>query len=457
MEYIADLHVHSKYSRAVSQDMVLPTMALWAKKKGLDILPIPDWTHPLWIREVRNQLEEKSDGLFKLKSQISNLKSTSQNSKLEETEKETLFILSTEISSIYSQGGRARRVHNLVLVPGFETVEKISKELIRRGCNLSSDGRPIIGISSKNLLEMVLGIDENAFLIPCHIWTPWFSMFGSNSGFNSIEECFGDYSKYIYGIETGLSSDPDMNWRIKELETRSILSSSDSHSPMKMGREATVFITKGDQTEIGFKDIKLAVMQKSDKLKIGYTIEFHPEEGKYHYTGHRNCKFVQSPEDSRKLGTICPVCHKPLTVGVMHRVDELADKSIDYRIKVKNNENGIKWICDPTGKHPPFVRLVPLVEIIAESMGSTVSSIKVKILFDELCEKLGSENKILLRHSIEEIKKQAGEKIAEGVLLVRGGNIVVEPGFDGEYGKVKIWSDPSSPEKKNISQMGLDF
>ncbi|MCL5433231.1 MAG: endonuclease Q family protein [Patescibacteria group bacterium] len=446
MEYIADLHVHSKYSRAVSQDMVLPTMALWANKKGLDILPVPDWTHPLWIREVRGQLEEASPGMFRVKGSTS----------------KTLFVLSTEISSIYSQGGRARRVHNLVLVPSFETVEKISKELVRRGCNLSSDGRPIIGISSKNLLEMVLSIDEKAFLIPCHIWTPWFSMFGSNSGFNSIEECFGDYSKYIYGIETGLSSDPDMNWRIKELQNRSILSSSDSHSPMKMGREATVFITKDGQDNISFEDIKLAVMKKSDKLKIGYTIEFYPEEGKYHYTGHRNCKFVQSPEDSRKLGTICPVCHKPLTVGVMHRVDELADpKTQNSKVKTQNNKNGVKWICDPTGIHPPFVRLVPLIEIIAESMGSTVSSIKVKTVFDELCEKLGSENKILLRHPIDEIRKQAGDKIAEGVLLVREGNIVVEPGFDGEYGKVKIWSTSKKQDgnqNKNLnSQIGLDF
>jgi len=457
MEFVTDLHLHSKYSRAVSRDMNLYNMALWGSKKGLDILSTGDWTHPLWFRQIKQELEEASQGLFKLKNQKFN----------------TRFLLSVEIASIYSQNGKVHRIHNLVFSPSFETCEKVQKELVKRGCNLSSDGRPMLGLSSIQLAELIFSVDKKVMLIPCHIWTPWFSMYGSNSGFNSVEECFGEYSEQIYGVETGLSSDPFMNWQIKELENHSILSFSDAHSMAKMGREATVFVSKdGTQNsklkiqndnskfKITYQDITDAIKQKPEgKLKIGYTIEFYPEEGKYHYTGHRNCNFVQDPKQTREDGNICPVCHRPLTVGVMHRVEELAGSSHFPDEVSKVNPSGVKWIVDGTKKHPPFVKLVPLNEIIAESLYSTVSSQKVKDLFDELCQKFGSELNVLLKTSVQDLEKEAGPRVAEGVDKVRRGNIVILPGFDGQYGIVKIWDDKKTTERqeKTSDQLGIDF
>ncbi|MCL5019408.1 MAG: endonuclease Q family protein [Patescibacteria group bacterium] len=465
MRFVADLHFHSKYSRAVSQDMVLPVVAEYAKKKGLDILTTADWTHPLWFREIRNQLEEYSDGVYKLKSQISRPKADQPLA--ENVQKETLFMLTTEISCIYSQGGKTRRVHNLVFSPDFETCEKVNQELIKRGCNLTSDGRPIIGLPSKYLLELLLSIDNRIILIPCHVWTPWFSLYGSMSGFDSIEECFGEYSKYVYAIETGLSSDPEMNWRIKELENRSIVSFSDSHSPAKMGREATVFQIqnsrpKADQPlaekfKISYEDIIKAIKRESNSnLKIAYTIEFYPEEGKYHYTGHRNCKVVQSPQETKDKGVVCAVCKRPLTVGVMHRVEQLAQKVESGESKVKNDKYGVKWVKDPTGNHPPYVKLVPLIEIVGESLDLGLGSVKVKSVFDDLCLRFGSEIDILLKTDIKEIEKYGVAKIAEGIKKVRAGDISIDPGFDGEYGKVKIWEEKPK-EQKNAPQLSLDF
>jgi uncharacterized protein (TIGR00375 family) len=445
MDVVADLHLHSKYSRAVSRDMNLPTMAMWAEKKGLNLVSTGDWTHPLWIREIKNELVEASNGLFKLKN----------NGK-------TLFLLSVEISSIYSQGGKVRRVHNLIFSPSISTSEKINSELVKRGCNLNADGRPIIGLSSHALAELIFSIDDKAMIIPCHAWTPWFSLYGSNSGFDSIEECFGEYSREIFAVETGLSSDPYMNWQIDELKSRSILSFSDAHSPMKMGREATVFIPKREIKEkklnLTYEDIILAIKQdQRSRLKIGYTIEFYPEEGKYHLTGHRNCQYVQTPDQSRENGTICPKCKRPLTVGVMHRVEDLAKKKFKVEVS-KENANGVKWIIDPAKIHPPFVKLVPLNEIIAESIGVSVSSLKVKDLYNKLTLTFGSELNILLKLDFPSIQKEAGERIAEAIRKVRGANIEILPGFDGQYGIVKIWKDRLSEKEETItSQLGIDF
>lgn len=448
MEIVADLHLHSKYSRAVSRDMNLQTMAFWAEKKGLNLLSTGDWTHPLWLREIEQELKEENDGLFRLKD----------NSK-------TLFLLSVEVSSIYSQGGRVRRIHNLIFSPSIEVTEKINNELIKRGCNLNADGRPIIGLSSEALAELVFSIDERVVLIPCHAWTPWFSLYGSNSGFDSIEECFGKYADQIYAVETGLSSDPYMNWQIDELKDRSILSFSDAHSPIKMGREATVFVPKDvsskfetRNSKLTYDDIRFAIMQdKKAKLRIGYTIEFYPEEGKYHFTGHRNCNYVQTPEDTRKKGTTCPVCKKPLTVGVMHRVEDLAKKEFNTEVS-KQNPSGIKWILDQRKIHPPFVKLVPLNEIIAQALGLGVASLKVKDMYDKLTLTLGDELNILLHVSLEQIEKIAGGKVSEGVKKVRSGDINILPGFDGQYGIVKIWTDAISKKEIDISsQIGIDF
>ncbi len=453
MEYITDLHFHSKYSRAVSRDMTLPIISMWAKKKGIDILSTTDWTHPLWFREIKEQLEEEKKGLFKLKKSF-----TQENGR-----EDILFILSTEISSIYSQGGSVRRIHNLIFSPSFEVAEKINREFIRRGTNLSSDGRPITGLTSIQVMELIKSVDKNTFLIPCHIWTPWFSMYGSKSGFDSIEECFGEYKNEIYAIETGLSSDPFMNWQIKELEDKTIVSFSDAHSPPKLGREATVL--KTSTNKISYDDIiKAFKKDKTTDLKVSYTIEFYPEEGKYHFTGHRNCKVIQSPKETKKNGYLCPVCKRPLTLGVMHRAEVLAKEGTDFTNEtVKYNKDGIKWVIDPSKKHPPYIKLVPLIEIVAESIGSTVNSQKSKDLYESLCSKFNSELNVLLRVKKEDVLKVASEKVAEGIEKVREGEIVIRPGFDGEYGIVKIWNEDTGKKEKNKkeqekkAQLGLDF
>ncbi len=452
MQLITDLHLHSKYSRAVSPQMVLPTMAAWAEKKGLDIISATDFTHPLWLREIKNQLVEATDGLYKLK------------------DSKTLFILSTEIASIYKQGEKLRRIHSLVFMPNLAAVEKFREVLIKRGANLMADGRPIIGISVHDLLEIVLNVDKKAFLIPCHAWTPHFGIYGSASGFDSLSEAFSDLNQYIYGIETGLSSDPQMNWEIKELENRSIISCSDAHSLPKMGREATVFAIQNSKLKmqndnskfkITYTDILEAIRKSpSANFKISYTIEFYPEEGKYHFSGHRNCKVSFGPEDIRAKGDICPVCKRKLTEGVLSRVGQLGDKSLVGQVEEKANANHIKWFVDKTKKHPPFVKLVPLIEIIAESLDSTVTSEKALGKFDGICKRFGSEMKVLLRTPISEISSLEGEKIAEGIGKVRRGDIFVVPGFDGEYGKVKIWGEKSTINVSSVTQeaqLGLKF
>src|SRR6266404_1845888 len=306
MHYVTDLHLHSKYSRAVSPQMTLSVMAAYARQKGIDLLTAADFTHPIWFKEMQSQLQEAEEGLYELRDDNGEVgPSTSLRVK---NNKKFKFMLSTELSSIYKQGEKLRRIHNLIFVPSFITAEKLTKALVARGCNLNADGRPIIGISAEAILELLLSIDDRAFLIPCHVWTPHFGVYGSASGFDSLEEAFGKMAKYIYGIETGLSSDPDMNWQIRELMNRAILSFSDAHSPAKMVREATVF----DLDELTYENIRQAIMRLSMKTdannKIAYTLEFYPEEGKYHFSGHRNCKVSVGPDDIRAGGTTCPVC-----------------------------------------------------------------------------------------------------------------------------------------------------
>ena len=377
---------------------------------------------------------------------------------------DVLFLLSTEIASIYKQGDKLRRIHNLVFVPSLEVAERVSKELLRRGCNLSADGRPIVGLTSKNLLELILEKDARCMLIPCHIWTPHFGMYGSASGFDSIEESFGELSKYIYGIETGISSDPDMNWQVKELWDRSILSFSDAHSPAKMGREATVFRFKKEheKLDISYDDLRRAIMRDRDgRLEIGYTVEFYPEEGKYHYSGHRNCKYVAGPEELRANGEVCPVCRRKITEGVYFRVGQLADRELMGRVRV--NGEGVRWYEDGLGLQPSYVKLVPLLEIVAEALSYvSVASKKVQGVYKELCGRIGSELDILLRAEIGEIARVGGERVAEGVARVRRGDIVIDPGYDGEYGRVRIWPayakgyGEAKPADKE-GQLGLDI
>lgn len=428
MELIADLHFHSKYSRAVSHKMVIPEIARWAKRKGISLVTTADFTHPLWLRELRENLVEAGEGIYRYKDEPTDV----------------LFLLTTEISSIYSQQGRGHRIHNLVFAPNFEMVEKINEQLRGYGVKLLSDGRPMTGLSSLELCELVFAISKDCLIIPAHVWTPWYSLYGSRSGFDSLKECFGKFTEQIYAIETGLSSDPAMNWRIEELDKRSILSFSDAHSPQKLGREATVFEVKKEKFD--YQDIKKAIQEQ----QIAYTIEFYPEEGKYHYTGHRNCEVRQSPEETKKLGTTCSVCGRPLTVGVMHRVEELATRSVEEvdteEVKIAGGVKGARW-----RKRPPYVMLVPLVEILSEALGVGVSSQIVETGYNRLVGKFESEFNVLLRIDPLEIAKIAGEKVAQGIERVRKGDIVIDPGYDGVFGTVKIWGEEEEEEKKQMS------
>lgn len=473
MELVLDLHLHSRFSRAVSPRMNIPNMYLWGRKKGINILSVTDFTHPLWFSEARRDLDEFNSGIFKLKNQgaaLSELGVLGQKEFLG-----PYFMLSTEISLIYSQNGVGHRIHNLVFAPSFEVASKINKKLLGQGFNLSSDGRPILGLSARNLAELLFEIDPKIAIIPCHVWTPWFSLYGSRSGYDRIADCFGEYAKYIFAVETGLSSDPSMNWRIKELETRSIVSFSDAHSLEKMGREATVLRKiRNPKSEILNKtatsDLRIAksdltydnilngfVRGKERVFEIGYTIEFYPEEGKYHYTGHRLCGISYSPDDDKTKGTICPVCKRELTVGVMHRVEDLAGTESNNFTLLKD-KFGVVWIKDPKNKRPSYVSLVPLLEVLSESFNSGAATATVLTVFDRLISHFGSEHEVLFRSEIEKIRELAGNRVAQGIQKVRNRNISIKPGFDGEYGRVSIWDkDEKTDGVKEKKQLGLTF
>jgi len=412
--FIADFHLHSKYSRATARNMDLENLDKWAKIKGVNILGTGDFTHPEWFKNLKEKLDPAEAGLFKLKK----------------TNSKTRFILTTEISCIYTKKDRVRKIHIIVFAPSFEVVEKINIQLGWIG-NLKSDGRPILGLDAKELAKIVLNASENCLVVPAHAMTPWFAIFGSKSGFDSIEECFEDYSKYIYALETGLSADPAMLWRIPDGRRVALISNSDSHSPAKIGREANVF-----DTEISYQAITEAIKNKDPK-KFLYTVEFYPEEGKYHFDGHRNCSIRSSPEETKKYNGICPVCGKPLTVGVLNRIEQIADK-----------EEGFK----PEGVIP-FKSLVPLEEIIADVLGQGTGTKQVEKEYNGLIEKLGSEFNILLGASKEKLASVTLPEIAEGIIRVREGRVVKEPGYDGVYGKIRIFSQ--GEEKDLIKQKTL--
>jgi len=415
MKFIADLHLHSKYSRATSKDMNLESLDKWAEIKGIKVLGSGDFTHPEWFKHLKEKLEPAEPGLFRLKNGS-----------------ETRFMLTAEISCIYSKGGKVRRIHIIIFVPSFEIAEKINVRLGWIG-NLKSDGRPILGLDAKELAKIVLEISEDCFIVPAHLMTPWFSLFGSKSGFDSIEECFEEYSKYIYAGETGLSADPAMLWRMPDGRKLALISNSDSHSPAKIGREANVF----DLPFLSYSSIITAIKTK-DPRNFLYTVEFYPQEGKYHYDGHRNCGIVLSPKESEKYNNICPSCGKPLTIGVLNRVEELADKPEGFK-----PENEV-----------PFKSLAPLGEIIADALGVTPGTKQVEKEYKELIDKFGSEFNILLEASSSELEAATLPEIAEGIIRVREGKVYVEPGYDGVYGKIKIFS---KGEQKDISKQKVLF
>ena len=439
MQIVADLHIHSKYSRACSKDLVLEKIAETCQMKGVQIVGTGDFTHPLWFKEMKEKLVEKEPGLYVLK----NKPPLTPLLRKEGTE-QTRFICSSEISCIYSKGGKCRRLHIVILAPSLEVVEKINLALEKAGCNLKSDGRPIIGMDVIDLAKLCWSIDKKCFIIPAHIWTPWFAMFGSKSGFDSIEECWEDVADKIFAIETGLSSDPIMNWRVKNLDNVSIISNSDAHSLPNIAREANVFeinsplLTSEElpvasrtgnkgRLNLSFDKICNVIKEKNPKSFL-YTVEFYPEEGMYHWDGHRVCNLSCSPTESKKLKNICPVCKKPLVIGVENRVVELAEKD--------RNEN----FSD--SKRVPFKKLIELDKIIAQAIGiKSRKAKKVQEIYLDLIKKFGNEFEILLNVDYEKLKKETLEIIVEGIKRVREGNVKVEPGFDGEYGKIKIFSE----------------
>jgi len=412
MRFIADFHIHSRYSRATSRDMELEGLAIWAKKKGITLLGTGDFTHPTYFAEMRSKLEPFNEGIYVLKR----------------GERETKFILTGEVSNIFSQGGKLRKVHTLIFAPNLSAVEGINDKLRSLG-KLGSDGRPIFGFSAKELVKIVLDISSECLLVPAHAWTPWFSVFGANSGFDSLEECFEEEVKHIFAIETGLSSDPEMNWRVSILDKITLISNSDAHSPNRLGREANVFDCPLDYPEI------IGTIRDKDPRKFLFTIEFFPQEGKYHFDGHRNCGIIFSPLQTKANDYLCPICKKRLTIGVMHRIDEMADRAEGY---IPSNSI-------------PSIHLIPLEEIIAESLGVGVGTKAVDGEYERLIQGGGSEFAIILDLPPEELKRIASPKVLEGIIRMRQGKIHIAPGHDGVYGKISIFS-PEDRGEREISQ-----
>ncbi len=411
MEFVADFHIHSKYSRATSRDMNVANLTKWARLKGITLLGTGDFTHHLWLQELKSSLKPKEGaGLY--------------------VNQDIHFILSAEISSIYSQKGKVYRVHNVVLAPSFEIVQEINKMLSTHG-NIASDGRPILGLSCYKLAEELFRISDDIMLVPAHIWTPWFSVFGSNSGFDCLEEAFGKYTEKITALETGLSSDPAMNWMVSKLDKFSLISNSDSHSPSRIGREANVF-----NCDLNYWEIK-KVLEKKDKSKFLYTVEFFPEEGKYHYDGHRNCDIRFHPDQTKASNGICPACNRPLTKGVLSRVQELADRPYGY---VPENAIGYK-------------SMVPLDEIISEAIGVGKQSKAVGRTYLDIIDAYGSEFDILIKKEEKDLFSHLTEQIAMGIKRVRKKQLNVIPGYDGEYGVIKIFGGEDN--KKSEDQLSL--
>jgi len=408
MRFIADFHLHSKYSRATSKDMEVETLARWARKKGITILGTGDFTHPTYFVELKSKLAPLGNGLFGLKGGDPGVQ----------------FILTSEVSNIYSQDGKGRRIHNLIFAPSFEVVEAIRSRLGNLG-KLSSDGRPIFGFTAKDLAKMILNISEECMIIPAHAWTPWFSIFGANSGFDSIEECFGEMSPHIHAIETGLSSDPEMNWRLSALDNITLISNSDAHSPNRLGREANAFDCALDYKEI------TGTLRRKDIKRFLFTIEFFPEEGKYHYDGHRECGVIFAPPQTKAHQSLCPVCKKRLTVGVLYRIEELADRREGFIPKTAI----------------PSIHLIPLEEIIAGALGRHVGTKAVDTEYERLVEKGESEFKILLDATPDELATFVPPRVLEGIIRMRQGKVSIIPGHDGVYGKISLFPDKKEAEE----------
>lgn len=411
MSFFADIHIHSKYSRATSKDCDIENLAYWAKKKGLSLIGTGDITHPVWRKEIESKLTQNEYGFFQLKREIEE----KVNEKTPAScRRGVQFVLTGEISTIYKLGQKIRKVHHLIVLPDLKAAENLYKKLNKIG-NLNSDGRPILGLDSRTLLEMLLEVNEDCLLIPAHIWTPWFSVLGSKSGFDSIEECYGDLSSYIFAVETGLSSDPVMNWRVSGLDRFQLISNSDAHSPSKLGREATIFDCKATYTSF------INALKTGQGLKG--TIEFFPEEGKYYLNGHRKCCISLPYNESKKMENICPSCHKPLTLGVLYRVESLA-----------NRKNNLK-----PDQAKMFWSFVPLQEILAEIYDYRAASKRVCHEYEKVIEELGPELFILGEMELIELnKKPYFKKIQIALENMRKGQVVKKCGYDGVYGSINL-------------------
>lgn len=403
MKLIADFHLHSKYARATSKDLDIRALAKWSKIKGVNVVACGDFTHPKQFKDIQDNLMADGTGLYDLKDDASGVK----------------FLMGTEVACIYRHKDATRRVHHCIFAPSIEVVAKFNQALTDRGCKLAADGRPILGMSSKELLQIMLDTDPRMVMIPAHVWTPWFALFGSKSGYDSVEDCFEDLSSHIFALETGLSSDPEMNWALSGLDTYSLISNSDAHSGPKIGREANVF----ELSEVSYDSLMAAIKNKNPEEFL-YTIEFFPEEGMYHVDGHRLCGVSLDPSETRKLKNICPVCKKELTIGVLHRVDNLRDREFGVR---------------PAGIIP-FKKIIPLPEIIADYFDQGVQSKKVQDLFHNIILKFGNEFSILLDASLEELKLVMPEALAQGIIRVREQEVHIVPGYDGVYGKVELFT-----------------
>lgn len=410
MKMIADLHIHSRFSMATSKEGTPENLDFWARKKGISLIGTGDFTHPVWREELKERLVSEGNGLYRLRDAY--VKEESRKFPGEGTR----FVVSGEISSIYKKNGKTRKVHNVILLPSLEAADAMGQRLEKIG-NIHSDGRPILGLDSHDLLEMMLDVCPEGILIPAHIWTPHFSVLGAKSGFDSVEECFEELAPYIHALETGLSSDPAMNWRISKLDRYQLVSNSDAHSPSKLGREANLL-----DIDCSYEGLYRAI-QTGEGLEG--TVEFFPEEGKYHFDGHRKCGVSLSPVEAERLGGICPVCGKKLTMGVDHRVEQLADRAEGF---VKKD-----------GKK--YESLIPLPEVISACMGYSTASKKVQGCFEQMIQTLGTEFDILRNVPSEDIKSCAGERIAEGIENVRTGNVKRIPGYDGEYGKIELFDE----------------
>ena len=410
MKTIADLHIHSRFSMATSKEGTPENLDFWARKKGISLIGTGDFTHPVWREELKERLVSEGNGLYRLRDEY--VKEDSRKFPGEGTR----FVVSGEISSIYKKNGKTRKVHNVILLPSLEAADAMAQRLEKIG-NIHSDGRPILGLDSHDLLEMMMDVCPEGILIPAHIWTPHFSVLGAKSGFDSVEECFEELTPYVHALETGLSSDPAMNWRISKLDRYQLVSNSDAHSPSKLGREANLL-----DIDCSYEGLYQAI-QTGQGLEG--TVEFFPEEGKYHFDGHRKCGVSLSPVEAERMGGICPVCGKKLTMGVDHRVEQLADRA--------------EGLVKEDGKK--YESLVPLPEVISACMGYSTASKKVQGCFEQMIQTLGTEFDILRNVPSEDIKSCAGERIAEGIENVRTGKVKRIPGYDGEYGKIQLFDE----------------